>query len=433
MNTETLQKVVGIFKQIQSTSSKNEKKAILEENKDFNEFVDVLSFLYNPYILTGIRHKKLVKFAHFKSDNVKQFGDLFEAMNYISKHNTGRDEDVQAIANFINQHEGEVHDFLQDLFTKDFKCGITATTINQVFGKNFIPKFDVMLAEKFQDYYDKITGEFFVTLKLDGIRCIVVKEDEVIKFFTRKGQPIEGLVELHEEFQNLPDGWVYDGELLLANDKGLSRKELFRKTQSAVRKDGEKRNIEFHMFDLLPVKEFRKGKSEFTYKQRRGILESLSVFNLNNTRFIKKLPLLYYGSDINVVFDLLEQVTNDGHEGLMINLADGYYETKRTSNLLKVKKMKSADLRVIDVEEGTGKNKGKLGKVVVDYKGYAVGVGSGFTDEDREYYWKNPEEILGKIIEVQYFEESQNEDGGISLRLPIFKCVRFDKDEPSYH
>jgi DNA ligase 1 len=428
MNQETLQKVVDVFKQIQSTSKSKEKEAILKENKDFDEFVKILTFLYNPYVLTGIKSKKLNKFANFKSDKVKQFDSLFDAMKYISKHNTGRDEDVQAIANFINQYDGEVREFLQQLFTKDYKCGITAKTINKVFGKSFIPQFEVQLAKKFEDEEHKLTGDFAVTLKLDGIRCVVVKEDGVIKFFTRQGQPIEGLVELVEDFKRLPDNMVYDGELLLVNEKNLASDDLFRETQKVVRKDGEKRNVEFHMFDLLPVDEFKAGKSKKIYADRRKDLDDLEV-----SGFIKKLPILYYGTDKTKIFELLNKVVEEGYEGLMVNNGRGYYVAKRTDNLLKVKKMHTVDLRVVDIEEGTGKNKGKLGAVIVDYKGYRVGIGSGFTDEQREYYWNNQNEILGKIVEIQYFEESRNQDGGVSLRFPVFKRLRDDKDEPSLY
>ena len=103
--------------------------------------------------------------------------------------------------------------------------------------------------------------------------------------------------------------------------------------------------------------------------------------------------------------------------------------------ILKVKKMQSADLKCIAVEEGTGQNVGRLGAAIVQLpigdKIYEVSVGSGFTFEDREYFWNNREEIVGKIIEVQYFEITQNQQGGYSLRFPVFKAVRNDKTEVS--
>lgn len=425
--------IVDIFHSIKNESSKTGKEAIIRANKDNMDFVKVLRFLYNPFELTGLKAKKLVKFADFTSKDVKQFDTVLEAIDYIIVNNTGRDLDAMIISNLINTYDTDkhspVHDFLQDLFTKDFKCGITATTINKVFGKNFIPKFEVMLAKKFEDEQHKIKSEFGITLKLDGIRCVVIKEENSIKFFTRAGQPIEGLIEIEKEFKDYPNNRVYDGELLLIDDTDMSSDDLFRATQKVVRKDGEKKNISFYMFDSLPLEEFKNGKSSKTYKDRRkdlvGFLDKYQQF------FIRTLPLLYWGTDKSKIAEFLNEAIANGKEGIMINNGSGYYVTKRSDNLLKVKVMNTVDLKVTGFEEGTGKYEGKLGSLIVDYKGYSVGVGSGFTDFDREAFWEMRESMLGLIVEIQYFEESNNQDGGISLRFPVFKQVRYDKDEPS--
>jgi len=119
-------------------------------------------------------------------------------------------------------------------------------------------------------------------------------------------------------------------------------------------------------------------------------------------------------------------------EGLMLNL-DTPYVCKRTDTILKVKVMQTCDLKVIGFEKGTGRNEDRLGAMIVNYKGYNVGVGSGFSDMDREYIWNHQGEYLGKIVEIQYFEESKNQQGGISLRFPVFKKLRLDKTEESYN
>lgn len=117
----------------------------------------------------------------------------------------------------------------------------------------------------------------------------------------------------------------------------------------------------------------------------------------------------------------------------MINISNAPYETKRTKNLLKVKAMQDCDLKIIGFEEGTGKNKGTLGAVIVDYKGFKVKVGSGFTDKDREYFWNNATKLLGRVITVQYFEETTNKKGdSSSLRFPVFVELREEGKEVSY-
>ena len=131
------------------------------------------------------------------------------------------------------------------------------------------------------------------------------------------------------------------------------------------------------------------------------------------------------------ILEILDEYRNKGAEGLMINLDDVYY-FKRTKSLIKLKVMSTIDLRVVGFEEGNNKNKGKLGAVLVKYKDNIVKVGSGWVDSDREEVWNNQDKYLGKILEISYFEETTNKDGSCSLRFPIAKRWRFDKDEESY-
>ena len=103
-----------------------------------------------------------------------------------------------------------------------------------------------------------------------------------------------------------------------------------------------------------------------------------------------------------------------------------------SKTLLKVKVMQTADLKIIGFEEGQGKHTGKLGAILVEYKNNIVRVGSGFSDAEREYIWDNQQDYINNIAEVQYFEETKNKEGGLSLRFPVWKHIRRDKTEPSY-
>ena len=117
----------------------------------------------------------------------------------------------------------------------------------------------------------------------------------------------------------------------------------------------------------------------------------------------------------------------------MLN-TDSPYECKRHKGILKVKKMQIVDLLVVDIVEGRRDMEGKLGAVIVEYKGNTVNVGSGFKLHEREEFWEDPSLIKGRIIEVQYFEETKNKyDNKLSLQFPVFKGVRYDKTEPSYN
>ncbi|EOO11317.1 RNA ligase family protein [Bacillus cereus] len=433
-----MENVIEILERIKADSSRTVKETILKQHKENEELRYVLDFLYNPYVITGLSKKKVNKklsterFLELPAEH--KFENGLDVLEYLKAHNSGRDSDIAVVQYFLGtlMIPSEIV-FFKELFTKSFKSGITAKTINKSFGEKFIPEFNVQLAKAYSDEANKLTGEFAVTEKLDGNRVVCVKESGTIKFFTRQGQPVLDLVEITAEIALLPDGFVYDGELLLKNEEGLSSDDLFRATQKVVRKDGEKMGLTFHIFDILTADEFHEGRSEVIYKKRRKKLMEIFASTFVQFKHLELVPLLYVGSDKNMIAHYLDQMILENKEGVMVNRVDGVYECKRTSNLLKVKKMHEIDERVIRLEEGTGKNTGKLGAVVIQYKeDYEVKVGSGFTDQEREYYWKNQNVLLGKIIAVSYFEESKNESGGLSLRFPVFKCVT-GKDEPSYY
>ena len=184
----------------------------------------------------------------------------------------------------------------------------------------------------------------------------------------------------------------------------------------------------------LTKEEFLKGESKLTYKQRRKeyldpLSKEISNLGLEN---IEVVPIIYEGTDKSKIQELLNKADSNGWEGLMLN-KDMKWKNKRNNGILKVKSFKHADILCTDVIEGDGKYKGTLGLIKCDYKGYELGVGSGFTDEQRDYYWSNKEEIIGKIVQIKYKCETKNKQGSLSVQFPIFEIVRNDKSEVSYN
>ncbi|PGO60763.1 ATP-dependent DNA ligase, partial [Priestia megaterium] len=423
-----INKVFGIFNQLKTHSAKSVKEQILKQHEKDEDFRKVLSFVYNPYIVTGISTKKMKKKVHIINDYL-EIDSLDTLIDYLLENNSGRDYDIINIHKFINTLESDEHkEFVQQIVTKDLKVGITEKTINKVYGAGTIPSFAVMLAESYAKKEAKVKGKFYVTLKLDGNRCVAFVEKGSVKFFTRKGQEIDGMTELALQFSNFPYG-VYDGELLLKNTDNLPSAELFRATQKIVRKDGEKKDLEFHIFDMVTIEEFKAGKSNRIYAQRRNTLDAVIAPRVYQYDNIHVLPVLYEGEDKQVISRLMLWAEEKGYEGLMVNTAEGLYLNKRTDGLLKVKTMKTADLLVMTAEKAIdGQFKDLLSRVNVEFKGNLVGVGSGFTLDQRKEFIENSDLIVGKIIEVQYFEETKDEKTGQpSLRFPVFKGIRHDK------
>lgn len=267
---------------------------------------------------------------------------------------------------------------------------------------------------------------------MTGIRAVAKVRDRNVEIFSRQGKPIEGLKDIEEELKELEDGF-YDGELLL-NKENIPSKDLYRETVQVVNSKNEyKNNIVFNIFDYIPLNDFVIGYSKMNCLDRkRFVYEELRKIEPD---WLKPVELLYHGKyDKRIVQQELDKQIALEHEGVMVNLANAAYEGKRTKNILKVKAMQDCDLKIIGFEEGTGKNKGTLGAIIVDYKGFEVKVGSGFTDQDRDYFWNNQKELLGRVITVQYFEETTNKkDNSLSLRFPVYLELRELGKEVSYY
>ena len=418
-----IERVKEIFDQLQATNSKLEKQRIIRENKDNMQFTDTLVFLLSPYVLTGMSERKINK----KVGAVRGVITSWEnAVEYLSTHNTGTDHDIALIQDFIVNQPEDMQDFYKGLITKSIKLGCDAKIINDVI-PNLIPTFSVQLGTPREKCKIK-TGEWFsLSQKLNGNRCVFVNG----KMMSRQGKEFTGLDHILSDIKKIvADSIVLDGELVGKNEEGLSDSANFQKsTGIANSKDADKTSLKFVIFDTLPLDEFQQGKSEYTYKIRRQLLLQLKeMIEKHNLQNIEVVQMFYEGIDQTDIDKWLDYCEEHDYEGCMVNL-DSPYECRRVKSLQKVKAFKDIDLMCISVNEATtGKYKGTLGSITCKYKNGTVDVGSGFSDEQRDYYFNNSNEIVGKIVTVKYKEATTNKNGGESLQFPVFVTVRFDKD-----
>jgi DNA ligase 1 len=439
-----LNQVANIITEIGNTSSKKEKENIISAHKDNTLFADVLNFIFNPYIKTNIAKKKISKTVKAEKESAS-IETVYGFMDYL-KQSSGRDSQIATVQAYISSQPAPLQWLLEAMAIKDLKIGATSSTINKAFGYDFIPTFDLMLAEKYietkkikgvskvYEHWKRYLGQRVVaTKKLDGNRCaIFVNDDGSVQLYSREGHLMEGYVEIEEAFKEFPKGQVYDGEVLATNEEGLNSKDLFKKTSKIVKKKGEKKGLEFHAFDILPIADFKKGVFEIHCERRKEMLAR--VIDMMNHPLVHYVEPLYIGDfDKEKIDALADEAKKNEEEGIMVQLADAPYECKRTFSILKVKSFESADIRCLDIYEGkSGKNIGRLGGLICDFKGHRVNIGGGFSDELRDEIWENPSMVIGKIVEIQYFEEFE-EDGVLDLRFATFKTIRDDKSEPSYY
>ena len=475
---KTLLNFYNFVQEINKSNSRNYKIEILKKYKDDEDIKYFLNFIFNPYITTGIGKKAYNRFHSDQCIDVypkNPFSSTKEALEYLKEHNTSDDNTRNLMFSYyidvgiyelklkLNpQQKYKLQELFFNIITKNVILGIDTLTINKCI-PNLIPTFNVQLANKYFEKPEYVEGKVFaLTTKIDGGRIIALKENGQVSFYTRAGQKYEGLVDLEAEMlEKLPDNICLDGEITLLNPGKLTSKEQYKKTMKITRKDGEKHGVKMLVFDCMTAEEFRNQNCSTPYFIRRADLltnftksnvdyyyhtvckilkdknipdndsqkyrdELLELINKTYTYF-NILPILYQGEDTNKIIEWLNYNINRGEEGVMINIIDAPYSFKRTNNLLKVKKMNDIDLPVLDFEEGDNKYKGKLGAIITEYKGFPLNVGSGIKDKLREKIWNNKEEYRGLTMVVQYFEETTNEDGGISLRFPVFLDFRYDK------
>lgn len=410
-----MQEIIDILEQVRNAKGKL-KEVILSQHKDNELLKQVLLYTYDTQRTYKFSEKVLNQCISSKSKReYVLIEDIFELLDVLNSNNIN-DELRHTVSSFLNKYIGDEQELYKMMILQDLKLGVNVSTINKAI-PNLIPVWEIQLAKSYKDHKNKVNGEFWISTKLDGFRVCGYHKNGKVKLISRQGKLIEGLVEIEKDIlKYIPEGVVIDGELLA---EGVSNEEVYKATSKIVStKDEIKTGVKFNIFDWFFLYEMESKKSLISYAERRAWLDELIVDGS-----LEVVKILYRGKDTNKISELLQEVRNKGEEGLMINL-NKPYQFKRTDALLKVKEFSTMDLRIVDAEEGEGNFKGMLGAFVVEFKDNLVKVGSGYTLEERQEFWDNKDKYIGRILEVQYFEVTKNEQGKESLRFPTFKTIR---------
>ena len=419
-----IQRVKNIIKDLQETSSTNEKIKILKNNEENELLKLVLEYTYNPYKKYGVSEKILNTVTSDRTSSKT----IFELLDTLASNNINNSfrEEIGAFKNTNICH----WDLYEKMILKDLRCNISSKTINRVW-KDLIPTSETgidvrcMLASKF-DFEKPPAGKMFITEKLDGIRIWCIIDDMGnIELYTRQGKIVEGCKEIEQAISELKlTNVILDGELLA---RDCSYGDVYKETiKRAKNKNKFKTGLNFHVFDIITMDEYKNKLGIRRYSERRKVLDLIT-----ENGFVKVVPVLYEGNDINEALKLLDKYRAKGSEGLICNI-DKVYEFKRSKGCLKLKVMQTCDLKIIGFQEGTGKYANKLGALIVDFKGNSVGVGTGFSDEDRTFIWDNRDSLLGRVVELRYFEITKDKNGIESLRFPTYVAIREEGKEVSY-
>ena len=432
---------------LRSKSKVQDKIDTLDEYASDPDFCYLIEFLLNTDKVTGIKKSKLKKQIKNTSKLLDvQYSSLKDLIEYLLSNNRWTDQDVYIVQNFINRikKSPQINErqIISDIITKDFKCGVTDLT-----AYGHIPGLERNWRErKGHSLIDNKTGELkikkilgknvTITLKLDGFRYKIVKQGDNINIYTSSGKLDNNLVEIIEEAKLLPDG-VYDGELI-AHGEFENSTARFNATTKILGKDGEKRGVDFIAFDYIKDIDAFFNYEEYKVPRWKRFSNLYDILNSLDLTYIQLAPVYYNNVKvtkelIDNIYKTYEKIIAQGEEGLVIDIADASYVRAKGTSMFKMKPEVSGDFKVVDVIEGKGKDAGRLGAFVIEYKDNTVHVGSGLTDSIREEVWADPDKYIGKLIEVVYFGETKDEKTGlVSIRLPRFKRFRHDKTDVSY-
>jgi DNA ligase-1 len=421
---------------LRATSSTKDKEDLIKINCGiFNNpsaifAKKILLYTYHPLWQYNVTSDNLKKKNHLvaRKNEYSNFFDLLDDLK--DRKITGHDA-IAAVNSFI-EHNDEYEELIHCIIDKDLKTRAGDKIINKAI-PDHIPEFSVALADKYEPKLVDWKDGWYVSRKIDGARCIgIVDSSGDTTFYSRTGKTFDTLDVVRGGIKALNiTNIVFDGELCLVDDEG---NEDFQGVMKQLKKkDHTIPNPSYKIFDMISNDEFysKKGQSNKPYSIRYNNL--LEVMRENTCVCLSVLGQELIKDDDHFA-EWTGRANEYNWEGLMLR-ANEPYKGKRSKDLLKYKSFFDDEYEVVDVEMGPFryvKNSAEheetmLSCVTIKYKNHDVRVGSGFSIEQRQDFYKHPKKILGKVITVQYFSESENQDGGISLRFPTFKYLHGDK------
>jgi ATP-dependent DNA ligase len=426
LHTEDFRELRKFVNEMNSSNSTNHKVDVLTKYQ-YHPFIKrILFYTYHPYWNFGLASANLKKREDLIAPS-EVYDDLFLMLDdFNERHMTGHSA-IEAMNRFIKDYEAWA-DLIYQIIDRNLETRATVTLINRVNPK-FIPTFDVALAHdaakvKGVDIFD---GTWFVSRKLDGVRCICFVHGDDIRFFSRNGKEFLTLGKVAEEIRRLGiTDLVLDGELCLMNEDGSDDFQGILK--QIQRKDHTIENPRYQIFDILQAGEFAGDDESPLFSTRIDCRENW-LGDLKSSTVLEMLPQVRI-KDEDALEELKAQSKDSNWEGLIAR-KDTTYSSGRSKHMLKIKEFFDDEYVVTGmilgpqrvIVNGKEVEEEMLSAVTIDHKGSQVQVGSGFTIDQRRHYYRNIGEIMGKIIKVQYFETTTDQHGNHSLRFPVFKGI----------
>jgi len=419
----------SVIRMLEDHSSRLNKESIIEAQIDNAELFEGFELALSPYITFGV--KKIP--AHSGPDGQGLPWAAFKELTHLlsTRQLTGDDARAAIELALTASTKTQWNDWYRRILIKDLRCGVSEKTINKIV-KDAVPVFECMLSHDGANHEKKVAGKKLIEPKLDGVRVLTIIDSQAktVTQYTRNGKILENFGHITQAIEQNIDLFdrsvVLDGEMVSSSFQALM-KQVHRK------ENVHSEDAKLMLFDIIPLSEFQAGQSVLGQRRRTNLLRSMKAV-FDKVGFIDLIPQKEVDLDTMVGRLEFEEYNRwaieQSFEGIMVKDPDAQYQCKRSVSWLKMKPVVTFDLAVVDLEEGTGKNSGKLGALVCEGfdqdKKIRVNVGSGLTDEQREEIWVNKDSIIGQIVEIKAdcVTKNQDSDNVYSLRFPRFEKFR---------
>tara|TARA_R110002153_G_scaffold23258_2_gene75771 strand:+ start:24 stop:1352 length:1329 start_codon:yes stop_codon:yes gene_type:complete len=428
----------AIIERLEADNSRLAKEAIILEamEEGLDEFFEGVKMALDPLVTFGVKQvpekaeNEVLSAQGLSWENFKELADKL-----IARELTGHAARDAIILQMNIATAEQWNGFYRRILIKDLRCGCSEKTVNKIakkFPQYTIPTFTCALAHDSANHEKKMVGVKQIEVKLDGVRVLAICRSGKVELFSRNGKQFHNFPHIIAEIESVlavkpaPYDCVLDGEVMSKDFQDLMKQ--------VHRKDGKAATDSvLHLFDFIPLEDFLKGSWDKKQTDRSNYVK---YWVLENEDLLKHVQACEW-EDVDLsttegnkrFVELNKTAVDGGYEGVMIKDVDAPYECKRTHAWLKAKPFIEITLTVVDVEEGTGRNEGRLGAVIVegedDGYNYRLNCGSGFTDAQRDEYWTERASLIGQLIEIRADARTQSQDSETySLRFPRFKTFR---------
>lgn len=404
---------IKLLEKIEESRSYKKKFSVAQSNSNNKQFKKVFFYTYSPKYKYNIKVGKYDEYSYQKNPKLdtrekrwEYFEDLVDRLNSRKiSGNTAKD----IVERFLRSVSDKERKWYCRILNRDLRIGLGPTSLKKIW-MNIVPDIEVQLAtfyKKGMEFPDNIILE----PKIDGLRCLTFITRDHVECYSRNGERFYHYEDfISDAFKNDDSNVVLDGELFY---------QTWNKTLSAVQSGSGIENIIYYTFDLLTQNEYFNRSTENLSTRKKRLESFIQNYSGNGLTRTEVHPIESRKSEIMGFF---QKYIRSGYEGVIVKDLDSKYKFDRTKDWIKIKAQDYDVFLCVDVKEGTGENKGKLGSLIVeDKKGNRIGVGQGSSDKQREEFWKNPP--IGKYIEISFLTSKHKKS---VARNPVFIRVRED-------